>query len=141
MLTRALVSVVVSIASVPVVGQDGTPAGPPWTVDVTETIAYPNWLHGGPHVRDEVRSILSSEVGNLQYWIRVAKGAKGQVVVAVGESHWSEPGHRIMDILIDGRRRAHRIDPIVHVGGKHRVGVVLEPGSLGQRVRLSARNV
>ncbi len=116
-----------ALASSPAAAEDKDDkrVGAVWTVDATETITYPDWLHGGPQVRPDVRSILSSEVGNLQYWIRATKGAKGQVVVAVGESHWSEAGHRVMDILIDGRRRALRIDPIVQAGGKHRVGVVL----------------
>ena len=72
-----------------------------------------------------MKSILSSESGDLEYWIRVTAGAKGQVVVAVGEAHWGEPGHRLMDILVDGRVCQSGIDPIVVAGGAQRVGTVL----------------
>jgi hypothetical protein len=60
----------------------------------------------------------------LQYWIRVPKGARGTITVAVGEAFWAEPGHRLMDILIDGRVRASRIDPIAVAGGSHRLAVI-----------------
>jgi hypothetical protein len=99
-------------------------SGAAWTVDTTNTVAYPDWLRLGREFRPELRSILSSEAGNLQYWIRVPKGSRGTVAVAVGEAFWAEPGHRIMDILIDGRVRASRIDPIAVAGGKHRLGVI-----------------
>ena len=98
-----------------------------WTIDRLGTIAYPNWLQTGPEIRPELGSILSSEVGNLQYWIRVPKGARGTVVIAVGEAFWSEPGHRIMDVKIDGRVRASRIDPIAAAGGKHRLAAITCP--------------
>ena len=101
--------------------------GAAWAVDKSRTIAYPDWLRAGPEIRPELRSILTSEAGRLQYWIRVPKGARGTVVVAVGEAHWSEPGHRIMDILIDGRVRASRIDPIAAAGGRHRLAAVACP--------------
>ena len=52
------------------------------------------------------------------------KGAKGTIAVAVGEGIGTEPGHRLMDILIDGRVRASRIDPIAVAGGKHRLAVI-----------------
>ena len=55
----------------------------PWGVERAGTTAYPQWLHAATGVRDEVQSMLASEEGNLQYWIRVPKGAKGTVVVAV----------------------------------------------------------
>lgn len=95
-----------------------------WTVDKSNTLAYPDWLQIGREFRPELRSILSSEAGNLQYWIRVPKGARGTIAVAVGEAFWAEPGHRIMDILIDGRVCASRIDPIAVAGGKHRLAVI-----------------
>ena len=98
--------------------------GAAWTVDQSSTINYPDWLRLGPEFRTEVRSILSSEAGNLQYWIRVPKGARGTIAVAVGEACWAEPGRRIMDILIDGRVRASRIDPIAVAGGSHRLAVI-----------------
>jgi len=101
--------------------------GAPWAVDLSKTVAYPDWLQAGPEIRPELRSILSSEAWNLQYWIRVPKGARGTVVVAVGEAFWSEPGHRIMDILIDGRVGASRIDPIAAAGGKHRLAAIACP--------------
>ena len=46
------------------------------------------------------------------------------IAVAVGEAYWAEPGQRIMDIRIDGRVRASRIDPIVVADGKHRLAVI-----------------
>ena len=101
--------------------------GAAWSVDQSNTLAYPDWLQAGPEIRPELRSILSSEVGKLQYWIRVPKGARGTVVVAVGEAHWSEVGRRIMDILIDGQVRASRIDPFALAGGKHRLVVIACP--------------
>ena len=107
--------------------EQGPPAIAPdaqWAVDKANTIAYPDWLNA-PGVRHELRSILSSEVGNLQYWIRCEKRAKGKIVVAVGEAFWSEPGHRIMDILIDGRVRASGIDPIKAAGGKHKLAAIV----------------
>jgi hypothetical protein len=95
-----------------------------WTVDTSNTLAYPDWLQLGREFRPELRSILSSEAGNLQYWLRVPKGARGTIAVAVGEAYWAEPGHRIMDIRIDGRVRASHIDPIAVAGGKHRLAVI-----------------
>ena len=95
-----------------------------WTVDTSNTLAYPDWLQLGREFRPELRSILSSEAGNLQYWIRVPKGARGTIAVAVGEAYWAEPGHRIMDIRIDGRIRASRVDPIAVAGGQHRLAVI-----------------
>ena len=95
-----------------------------WTVDRSNTAAYCDWLQLGPEFRPELRSVLCSEAGNLQYWIRVPKGARGTIAVAVGEASWAEPGRRLMDILIDGRVRASRIDPIAVAGGKHRLAVI-----------------
>jgi hypothetical protein len=95
-----------------------------WTADKSNTRTYPDWLHLGREFRPELRSILSSEAGNLQYWIRVAKGARGTIAVAVGEAYWAEPGHRLMDVRIDGRTCASRIDPIAVAGGKHRLAVI-----------------
>ena len=98
--------------------------GAAWTVDKSNTVAYPDWLRIWNNLRPELRNVLTSEAGNLQYWIRVPKGGRGTIAVAVGEARWSEPGHRLMDILIDGRVRARRIDPIAVAGGKHRLAVI-----------------
>ena len=103
-----------------------TPAAA-WAVDKSHTVAYPDWLRAGPEIRPELRSILSSEAGHLQFWIRVPKGARGTVVVAVGEAYWPKPGHRIMDILIDGRVGASRIDPIAVAGGRNRLAAIACP--------------
>jgi len=114
-------------ASCLVAGENEQPPLAPdaaWTVDKSNTLAYPDWLQLGREFRPELRSILSSEAANLQYWIRVPKGVRGTIAVAVGEAFWAEPGHRIMDIRIDGRVRASRIDPIVVAGGKHRLAVI-----------------
>lgn len=101
------------------------PDGEAWAVETEGTREYRGWLHAGPGVRSEVKSILSSEKGDLRYSIRVAERAKGQVVVAVGEAHWAEPGRRLMDIRIDERVVARAVDPIVVAGGRHRVGAIL----------------
>ena len=98
-----------------------------WAVEQAHTTAYPDWLRGEPGTRPEVRSVLTSEAGDLQYWIRVPKRARGTIAVAMGESCWSEPGHRIMDILVDGRLQARGLDPIVVAGGRQRIGVVVCP--------------
>ncbi|MCY3021085.1 MAG: trehalase family glycosidase [Planctomycetota bacterium] len=99
----------------------------PWGVERAGTTAYPQWLQAATGVREELKSMLASEQGNLQYWIRVPKGAKGTVVVAVGEAHWAQPGKRIMDVLIDGQKRASGVDPIAVAGGPHRLAAVLCP--------------
>ena len=98
--------------------------GAAWTVDKSRTVVYPDWLRIWNNLRPELRNVLTSEMGNLQYWIRVPKGARGTIAVAVGEAHWAEPGHRLMDILIDGRVRASRIDPIAAAGGQNRLAVI-----------------
>jgi len=96
-------------------------------VERAGTTVYPQWLTGTEGVRDEIKSIMASEQGNLQCWIRVPKGAKGTVVVAVGEGYWSEAGKRIMDIRVDGQVRATGIDPIVAAGGKGRMAAIVCP--------------
>ena len=101
------------------------PAGKNWTVDRSQTIPYPAWLNAGPEISDDLKSILASEKGNLEYWIKVSPGAQGQVVVAVGEAHWTKPGQRLMDILVDGQARQRGVDPIVVAGGTHRLGAIL----------------
>lgn len=88
----------------------------------------PDWLKLGPEFDQALRHFRCSNLPEfpVEFWIKTAPGAKGQIVLAVGEGEdWGEPGQRLMDVLVEGSRCATGVDPVTVAGGKHRIGAIL----------------
>ena len=71
----------------------------------------PDWLSLAPEFDPALRHFRVSDLPEfpIEFWIKTTPRAKDQIVLAVGEAYES-PGKRLLDMLVNGRVCAARID-------------------------------
>ena len=90
-----------------------------------QTLQLAGWAHPIGPASPAFQSIDVGLAGNpLVYVTKVEAGSSATIAAGFCESHWSEPGKRLVDLLVEGKQSV-TVDLIADGGGQNHPFVVL----------------